>query len=113
MLDLFLFGILSVQTCRLFNAESDNLLYSTDYLLIDMFYLAHPKDRPVSKAIVYGVFLVVAAQTALAWHDFYALFCTYQGRRFTSDQNPYRKDLHLFSYTWFTIPASGAIGTIP
>lgn len=77
-----------------------------------MFYIAHPKDSHAVKTIVYGIFLFVVAQTSLAWHDFYALFCTPQGRLFTSDQNPYRKDLHLFYYTWFTIPASGAVGAL-
>ncbi|KAF9448374.1 hypothetical protein P691DRAFT_669516, partial [Macrolepiota fuliginosa MF-IS2] len=65
----------------------------------DLYYLAFPKDRWQVKLIVYFVYVVGTIQTAFALQDFYALFCT----------PTLREDLHVFGFTWFTIPVSGAL----
>jgi len=85
-LDIFLYGILTVQT----------------YL----YYLAFPQDRRTTKSIVYFVYIVGTLQTALALRDFYTLFCTLQGNTYLESST---LDIRRFGFMWFTIPVGDAL----
>ncbi|KAF9446770.1 hypothetical protein P691DRAFT_672871, partial [Macrolepiota fuliginosa MF-IS2] len=85
-IDIFLYGILTVQT----------------YL----YYLAFPKDKWQIKSIVYFVYIVGTMQTAFALRDFYTLFCTEAGDGVLSS-GPFSP--HRFGFMWFTIPVSSAL----
>ncbi|KAF9442446.1 hypothetical protein P691DRAFT_779402 [Macrolepiota fuliginosa MF-IS2] len=84
--DIFLYGILTVQT----------------YL----YYLAFPKDKWQVKSIVYFVYIVGAMQTAFALRDFYTLFCIEDTERvlLSTAFGP-----HRFGFMWFTVPVSSAL----
>jgi len=86
-LDIFLYGILTVQT----------------YL----YYLAFPQDKRTTKAIVYFVYIIGTLQTAFALHDFYSLFCTLRGNSFL--EPPAQSTIYGFGFMWFTIPVGGAL----
>ncbi|KAF9448369.1 hypothetical protein P691DRAFT_704986 [Macrolepiota fuliginosa MF-IS2] len=89
-LDIFLYGVLTVQT----------------YL----YYLAFPKDRWQVKLIVYFLYIVGTLQTAFALRDFYALFCTSAGSNelelvLLTESNA----LQEFGFIWFTVPVCSTL----
>jgi len=89
-LDIFLYGILTVQT----------------YL----YYLAFPQDRNSTKSVVYFIYIIGTLQTALALRDFYTLFCTLQGNQFLESSLPDLVfDIRRFGFMWFTIPVGDAL----
>ncbi|KAK0222468.1 hypothetical protein EDD85DRAFT_1028256 [Armillaria nabsnona] len=82
-----LFGTLSVQLC----ASSR----------IKLYYLAFPKDRKITKYLVYGIYLVEFVQTILFTHDAFAKF----GYGFGDIEA-----LTRMYCNWLTIPIMSAAG---
>lgn len=75
----------------------------------DLYSLAFPRDRRMTKSIVYFVFVVGTLQTALALHDFYKLFSTPQGNR---ELESLSFSIYEFGFMWFTIPVGGTLGML-
>jgi hypothetical protein len=69
--------------------------------LLDLYYLAFPKDRMFTKAFVYGLFALETAQTIIILHD--AIISL--GVEFA---NPAQLDLGRLS--WLSVPFMGSIG---
>ncbi|KAF5363610.1 hypothetical protein D9756_000920 [Leucocoprinus leucothites] len=85
-IDIFLYGILTVQT----------------YL----YYLAFPHDKRLTKAVVYFVYIAGMLQSAVALYDFYTLFCTADGNQWLEG-----KDVHRFGLMWLVLPVCGSLIT--
>lgn len=85
-LDIFLYGILTVQTY--------------------VYYLAFPHDKRVIKTVVYFVFIVGTLQSAVILHDFYILYCTLDGSRWLDG-----KDIHRFGFMWLVLPVCESLIT--
>lgn len=74
-------------------------------IALDLYYLAFPEDRRLTKSVVYFVFIVGTVQIALSLRDFYMLFCTITGNNWLVDL-----DVHNFGFMWLTIPLSASAG---
>lgn len=98
-MDLVLYGALTAQTCKVYSQpeHSRGLIP----LKLDLYYLAFPQDRRITKSIVYFVYILGTAQTVFALHDFYTLYCT----------EPPPPGTYTINFLWFTIPFCGAVGT--
>lgn len=68
---------------------------------IDLYHLAFPKDRVVTKVLVYGIYLIEITQTILVTHDAF---------------NGYAKgfgsltDLNSAQLEWLAVPIFSGIG---
>ncbi|KAJ7626056.1 hypothetical protein FB45DRAFT_1060589 [Roridomyces roridus] len=85
MLNWALFGTLSIQLCK----SAQNL-----------YYRAFPEDRILIKLLVYAVYLVEIAQTALLTHDAFTIFATGFGDV---------SGLARVNFDWYTIPVTTGI----
>ncbi len=70
--------------------------------LLDLCYLAFPKDRKFTKCLVYGIYIVEFVQTILFTHDAFAIF----GYGFGDI-----KALTRMYFNWLTVPIMSAAGT--
>ncbi|PBK86537.1 hypothetical protein ARMGADRAFT_1086385 [Armillaria gallica] len=70
-------------------------LFGTLSMQLYLYYLAFPKDRKITKYLVYGVYIVEFVQTMLFTHDAFAMF----GYGFGDI-----KALVRMNFNWLTIP---------
>lgn len=77
---------------------------SADDIAVDLYYIAFPNDRKVTKAIVGFVYSVGTIQTLVALHDFYKSFCVIDSSAVLFD------DAVFNSFMWLTIPLSSTLG---
>ncbi|CAA7260976.1 unnamed protein product [Cyclocybe aegerita] len=89
LLNSILFGILSLQV-------------STSGLA-GIFYLAFPDDPTYTKAIVYGIYILEAVQTALTFESGYRMYVSSFGDFYSLDQ---------VGNVWLTVPILTAVGTV-
>ncbi len=80
---------------------SDDLV-SNAVSLLDLYYLAFPKDRRLIKCIVYGIYIIEFVQTILVTHDAFAIF----GYGFGDLEA--LTDVH---FNWLVVPIMGAAST--
>ncbi len=69
----------------------------------DIYYLSFPKDRLVSKCIVYVLWATETVQTLISISDIFDIFCYDFGNLAELD------DVHL---TWFTAPVLSGLGEL-
>ncbi|KXN92863.1 hypothetical protein AN958_07060 [Leucoagaricus sp. SymC.cos] len=72
----------------------------------NLYYLAFPHDKRLTKVVVYFVYIIGTLQSAFTLRDFYTLFCTVDGNQWLED-----KDVHRFGFMWLTIPVCGSLIT--
>ncbi|KAJ3559657.1 hypothetical protein NP233_g11209 [Leucocoprinus birnbaumii] len=73
----------------------------------DLYYLAFPHDKRITKVVVYFVYIVGMVQSGVALHDFYTLFCTADGNQWLEG-----KDVHRFGVMWLALPVCGSLMTV-
>lgn len=78
-------------------------LYNGNPSFPDLYYLAFPKDRVGTKAIVYGTYMLESTQTFLFSASAFQVFATNFGSAEILDQ------VHTF---WFAAPMLTGIGTV-
>lgn len=80
---------------------------SAENFFVDLYYIAFPNDKKITKAIFALVYSIDTAQTILALLDFYQLFCT------SDNDLEYlleTTEIHP-NFIWLTIPLSSTSGT--
>ena len=70
--------------------------------MLDLYYLAFPKDKKFTKYLVYGIYIVELVQTMFVTHDAFAIF----GYGFGDIDA-----LTGMHFDWLTIPLMSAVGT--
>lgn len=84
---------------------SDNysvFLSHDPFLSADVYYLAFPKDSVMHKTLVYGAFLLEAAQTFLFTSSAFRTFATGFGNPAVLDE---------VDTLWFSVPIMSGLGT--
>ncbi|SJK98214.1 uncharacterized protein ARMOST_01475 [Armillaria ostoyae] len=74
-------------------------LFGTLSVQLYLYYLAFPKDRKITKCLVYGIYIVEFVQTILFTHDAFAMF----GYGFGDIEA-----LTRMNFNWLTIPIMSA-----
>ena len=100
MLSWGFYGALVVQVCK-YDYVNYTTQTATHPSLVDLYYLAFPKDRRWMKILVWGVALIETIQTAFMSHDAVMALGLGFGDRAALDS------VH---FDWLTLPLITAIG---
>ncbi|KAJ3502020.1 hypothetical protein NLJ89_g9076 [Agrocybe chaxingu] len=85
------------------SALLNSVLFGILSLQVYIFYLAFPDDPAYTKALVYGIYILEAVQTALTFESGYRMYVSSFGNFYSLDQ---------VGNLWLTVPILTAVGTV-
>ncbi|XP_006459755.1 hypothetical protein AGABI2DRAFT_142196 [Agaricus bisporus var. bisporus H97] len=89
------------ETSSLRDLDRADVKKSADDFVVDLYYIAFPNDKKITKAIVAFVYSIDTAQTFLALYDFYQSFCVNKYSFILNQDNT--------THLWLTIPFTGTL----